>query len=211
MKILNCCNCNNPFDVSNKKYAYTIYKFKNTGKRYFCSIECRRIGRGTCSNFVDIPCDHCNKLFTKKHSYMKKSDRHFCTHSCAAIYNNTHKTKGNRRSKLEEWLEEQLTMLYPDLEIWYSDKTTINSELDIYIPSLNLAFELNGIFHYEPIFGEDKLSQIQNNDDRKFQACIEHGIELCIMDTSSQKRFKPSTSQKFLDIILNIIHMKISA
>ena len=36
----------------------------------------------------------------------------------------------------------------------------INSELDVYVPSLNLAFELNGIFHYEPIYGEKKLNQI---------------------------------------------------
>lgn len=123
----------------------------------------------------------------------------------AATYNNTHKTHGTRRSKLEPWLEGQLKKLYPDLNMIFNGKDTINSELDIYIPSLKLAFELNGIFHYEPIYGKDKLQSIKNNDTRKFQACIEKGISLCIVDSSQQKRFSPKSSQKYLDIIVNII------
>jgi len=70
---------------------------------------------------------------------------------------------------------------------------------------LKLAFELNGIFHYEPIYGPKKLSSIQNNDHRKFQACAEAGISLCIIDTSGQTYFKESTSQKYLDIIISIV------
>ena len=69
-----------------------------------------------------------------------------------------------------------------------------------------MAFELNGIFHYEPIYGEEKLDKIQNNDERKFAACREAGISLCIIDTSSQKYVKPNTSKKYLDIIIEIIN-----
>lgn len=137
-----------------------------------------------------------------------KSGNVFCCQNCAAIYSNTHKTTGTRRSKLENWLEEKLTAFYPELETSYNDKTTINSELDIYIPSLKLAIELNGIYHYEPIHGADKLASIQNNDGRKFQACLENGIELVIIDTSSLKYFKPINAQKYLEIISNIITMK---
>jgi len=77
--------------------------------------------------------------------------------------------------------------------------------LDIYIPSLNVAIELNGIFHYEPIYGVDKLGKIQDNDISKSKACIDNQIDLCTIDTSGQKYFKPKTSQKYLDIITNII------
>ena len=92
---------------------------------------------------------------------------------------------------------------------WKSDRKIIApKELDVLIPSLNLAFELNGIFHYEPIYGSDKLSSIKNNDERKFQACLEKGIELVIIDTSSQVYFKEKTSQKYFDIIENIIDIK---
>lgn len=82
--------------------------------------------------------------------------------------------------------------------------------MDIYIPSLKLAFELNGIFHYEPIFGGKALERSQNNDHRKYQACLEQGIELCIIDVSKQKYFKEQTSVQFLEIIQKIISLKIS-
>jgi len=91
-----------------------------------------------------------------------------------------------------------------------NDKTAINSELDIYLPKLRLAFELNGIYHYEPIYGAKKLNQIQNNDHRKFAACYEHGISLCVIDTSSQKRFTEKTSEPFLSLIVKIIDEAIS-
>lgn len=121
------------------------------------------------------------------------------------MYRNANKIQGVRRSKLEAWLEQQLLALYPLLEFHFNRKDAINSELDIYIPSLKLAFELNGIFHYEPIFGSEKLGQIQNNDQRKHQACNERGIELCLIDTSSLKYFKPEKAKKYLSIITSII------
>lgn len=159
---------------------------------------------------INVCCANCNKIFEKTPSQIKasKSGNHFCSRSCAATYNNTHKKYGTRISKLEKWLQTELTKLYPNLEILYNNKEIINSELDIYIPTLKLAFELNGVFHYEPIFGESKLNQIQNNDQRKFQACLEKGIELCIIDTSQQKYFKEKTSKKYLNIVTKIINQK---
>ena len=76
-------------------------------------------------------------------------------------------------------------------------------------PSLKLAFELNGIFHYEPIYGDKKLNSTQNNDKRKFQACLEKQIELCVIDTSQLKYFKKSNAQKYLDIVVFLINKKL--
>ena len=87
----------------------------------------------------------------------------FCSRSCSATFNNKNKTYGTRRSKLEVFLEKELIKLYPDLLFHFNRKDTINSELDIYIPSLKLAFELNGIFHYEPIYGDNKLSPLDKS------------------------------------------------
>ena len=171
----------------------------------FCSTRYR-----TRHHRVKHKCFNCGKALERVLSQSKQSVNHFCCHSCSAIYNNTHKTKGIRRSKLECWLEKQLGAIFPSLDIHYNMKDAINSELDIYIPSLKLAFELNGIFHYEAIYGTEKLSKIQNNDSRKFQACIEHGIELCIIDTSQHTHVTPKTSQKFLDIIVPIIKNKLA-
>jgi hypothetical protein len=186
-----------------KKKKYIQHELKShKGEVKYCSIYCRSNDK---TKSQIISCTNCQKEFEKQFYQIKKSKNHFCSQSCAATYNNKNKIHGVRRSKLESWIEEQLTQLYPSLHIDFNQKTAINSELDIYIPSLNVAFELNGIFHYEPIYGVDKLQQIQKNDISKSKACHEAKIDLCTIDTSGQKYFKESTSQKYLDIINNII------
>lgn len=208
MITLECCIC--------KK---NIRKIKNQVKTHlreiqagaslsgsFCSRKCYGAFR---YKRKEVKCDQCSKLFIKRQTEIREGSKNFCGHSCSATYQNTHKTHGTRRSKLEKWLEGELPKVYPNLEFHFSRKDAINSELDIYIPTLKLAFELNGIFHYEPIYGEVKLNQIKNNDTRKFQACLEAKIELCTIDSSGLKYFKPEKCQKYLDIIKNIIDMKL--
>jgi len=200
-----CDYCNKEFTIAQRFLKHRIKKSKID--KLYCSGKCQHKAHITKEL---VTCKQCGKEFYKVASQVKKHPNNFCCSSCAATYNNTHKTKGYRRSKLELFLEKELNILYPKLEIHYSRKDTINSELDIYIPSLKLAVELNGIFHYEPIYGEEKLKQTQNNDNRKFQACLEKGIELCIIDTSGQKRFTELSSKPFLEIIVNLINTKLS-
>lgn len=192
------------------------YNFCDNGKqrKYFRDII--EINNINTNHFYDIKiltnCGFCNKeikVFPRiiNNSKCKKA---FCGQSCSATYNNTHKKFGIRISKLEKWLSQKLVQLYPNLEFHFNRKDAINAELDIYIPSLNLAFELNGIFHYEPIFGEEKLKLTQNNDKRKFQACLEKQIELCIIDVSKQKYFKKKHSEEYLNIITSLINAKVA-
>lgn len=192
-----CVSCGKTF----YKIKYDIQKSLKQGsihKTKYCSIDCMK-------NKKKLVCENCNKEFTRIPSQIKRSNKHFCSQSCSAIYSNSHKSFGATRSKLEKWIELQLTSLYPKLEISYNKTNEIGAELDIYIPSLKLAFELNGIFHFLPIFGEEKLTQVQKSDKNKIKLCQEHKISLCIIDTSSQKYFKENSSKKYLDIITNII------
>lgn len=202
---LKCEKCNAIFYAKCKDIKSVINRSLNEFK--YCSMVC--FG-SSISKISDENCANCLEQLKCKNSRKKKSKsgKIFCSRSCSVTYHNTHKTSGTRRSKLEIWLEEQLKILFPNLQIIFNGKETVNSELDIYIPSLKLAFELNGIFHYEPIYGSDKLDKIQNNDNRKFQACLEQGIELVIIDSSSLKYFKPTNAQKYLDIIKKIISNK---
>jgi hypothetical protein len=200
-----CYNCNKIFYVMKKNITHELKH--NRGRNKFCCFKCSREFLEKRQNVI---CTNCGILFEKQIFRITKSGNNFCSKSCNVTYNNLHKTKGNRRSKLEAFLEMELIKLYPATEMHFNRKDAINSELDIYIPSLKLAFELNGIFHYESIYGSDKLNQIQNNDSRKFQACIEQDIELCIIDTSQQIYFKESTSKKYLNIIVNIIDNKLN-
>ena len=175
----------------------------------FCSRQCADLHRTT---HLNTKCKQCDKdvVRTTRVCEKNKSGNFFCSHSCSAKWNNVHKTKGTRVSKCEVWLSNELPKLYPSLEFHFNRKDAINGELDIYIPSLKLAFELNGIFHYEPIYGSDKLAKTQSNDNRKFQACIKQGIELCIIDVSSMINFKPHRAEIFFSIIKNIINFKLS-
>lgn len=205
--VVSCDFCKKIFHKSKKNIVASTRRSKS--KKDFCSSTCALT---KIDKQFHTKCVHCNLDIIVNTCAVNKSKtgRFFCSQSCSATYNNTHKTKGIRRSKLEKWLEEQLTATYPNLEIHYCQKDAINSELDIYIPSLKIAFECNGIFHYEPIYGLDKLSKTQNNDNRKFQACLERNIELVIMDTSKVKYSIPRNFKPFLDIITSLIDMKLS-
>jgi hypothetical protein len=204
-----CLLCQKSFGVTKSLITYELKHNRN--RHIYCSDECYYLSRKT-SSLNNTPCSNCGVSFERKPSEIdkSKSGNIFCSQSCSATFNNKTKTHGNRRSKLEIWLEDEITKLYPNLQIDFNKKDTIGSELDIFIPSLNIAFELNGIFHYEPIYGVNKLNQIQENDKSKTKICHELKIDLCIIDVSQQKYFTLSTSQKYLDIITNIINERLS-
>ena len=155
---------------------------------------------------IKILCHNCNKEVYKPVRDVNNSLNSFCSRTCSTTYNNKNKTHGTRRSKLEVYLEEQLTREFPELEILYSNKTIIGSELDIYIPSLKLAFEVQGIFHYKPIFGQEKLEQIQKNDLEKVRKCEELLIELIQMDVTDQNTFSKKSSERYLLEIVSKIN-----
>lgn len=201
---LQCDYCGKPIERMKKNCLFN----GKPSDRTFCSKKCSH--KAKLRDFYENrKCKNCGKDFLAKKFDIKKGYGNFCSQGCNAIYRNLHKTYGTRRSKLEIYLEEELGKLFSNIEFHFNRKDAINSELDIFIPSLKLAFELNGIFHYEPIYGEEKLSQIQNNDSRKFQACIEKGIELCIIDSSREKYFKKARCEKYLKMISNIIIEKL--
>lgn len=200
---IKCDYCQQNFERM-QKYIKSNLKLRSY-KKHFCSNAC---GAKFKDVRKEVECKHCNKKFLKRRCDLNKNSNSFCDHSCAAKYNNSHKTKGTRRSKFEIYLADILPAKYPNLEFHFNRTDAIHAELDIFIPNLKLAFELNGIFHYEPIYGIEKLQKTQNNDNRKFQACLEKQIELCILDVSSISYFKPDKVQKFVNIITNIIDLK---
>ncbi len=199
---LECYQCKQQFYLpKNRIREYAQGRNSKYKASKFCSKKCCQKHS---QKRIQLECLTCSKKFERTLSSVR-STKTFCSSSCSAKYNNTHKTHGTRRSKLEVYLEKKLKEKYPDFEIHFNRKDAINSELDIYIPSLKLAFELNGIYHYEPIHGPEKLVSIKNNDQRKFQACLERNIELCIIDTSSFDYFKEDKAKEFFNIILNVI------
>lgn len=190
---------------------YHEIRHKNQ-KRFFCCLSCSTKQKNIDSKAIRIEkynlnpnkCNLCGNFLN-----YKQRENKYCGHSCSAIYSNTHKTKGYRRSKLEIYLEQKLKITYPYLDFKFNEKSIINSELDIYIPVLKLAFELNGIFHYKPIYGESQLLRIISNDNKKMINAIKNNLELHCLDISEQNKFSEKSSLQYLYTIQKIIDDKL--
>jgi hypothetical protein len=196
-----CYYCNKTFYAVPKEIRKAINNHKSVKIKY-CCVFCARRDKST---KIDVVCLNCNTTFKKYPKNIKRRPNNFCTRSCAATYNNKHKTFCIKRSKIECYIEERLHLLYPTLNIEYNKNQIINSELDIYIPSMNLAFEINGIFHYKPIYGENKLKLTQLNDQKKIDACIKKRISLIVIDISSINHFNRKVGDPVVNYIIKII------
>jgi hypothetical protein len=128
-------------------------------------------------------CEQCGKKFHKAPSAIKFTKHNFCCKSCAAYWRNSHKTTGFRRSKLEVFLENKITKCFPSLIVVCNSRNLLGIELDFYFPSIRLAIEINGIVHYEPIYGSKTFERIQNADQQKIIRTSELGIELIVVPT----------------------------
>ncbi len=203
-----CKACSNTFYIKKHYITKLINNNSPHNTLDFCSVECAFKDKDT---RTETKCALCSKVIIRTKKQIKDQKNHFCNHSCAAKHSNSHKTKGTRVSKLEKWLHLKLQLEFPTLKFSFNNISAIKGELDIYVESLQLAFELNGIFHYEPIFGDTKLAKIQNRDSIKFLTCIEQKIDLCVIDVSSLKYFKEQNAQKYLDIITAVIKQRLES
>lgn len=198
-----CENCNKTFTVLPKTWNLRIKRGHRPGR--FCSQACYLVFAKANRETIKSACTQCSKPIERYLFEFSKSKNHFCSKSCAATYNNTHKTYGTRRSKLEQYIEQQLRTDFPNLALVCNGKEAIGSELDFYFPDLRLAIELNGIFHYEPIYGDDKLERIQANDQQKSIACYNAGIELCVIDISQVKHATKIIKERYYTIVRDLV------
>jgi MYM-type Zinc finger with FCS sequence motif len=168
------------------KEEHEITRGIRRNKKFLCSVECRNKDHSTS---LKLNCTNCGKIFLITPSQFKrsKSGNAFCSKSCSATYNNRHKTYGTRRSKLEIYIEEQIKKFYPNLNCEYNSTLTVGSELDLYFPTLKLAIQINGILHFQPIYGLERLAKIQKLDQEKRDKCKELNVNLIEINCSEDR------------------------
>jgi hypothetical protein len=176
------------------KQCETVFKPNKMKEQTFCSISCLRESWKKPTKF----CKNCSSEITSKWANA------FCGRSCSVSYANKHKAAGTVRSKLEEHVERELHHRLSK-ELLFNDKSVIGSELDIYDPEKKIAIELNGLLHYAPIYGEEKLSKIIKNDKEKVTKCEELGIRLVVIDTREQNKFSIASSEIYVNMILELL------
>lgn len=176
---------------------YNLRKKRNSNAHDFCSHNCHNQSRKIESS---VTCDECGISFAKRPSQITKTKHNFCTKSCSAIYRNKHKVTGTRRSKLEVFIERQILQHFPHIKCNFNDHIGIGSELDIYFPILKLAIQINGVTHYQPIYGQNKLDKIKLGDENKRLICKNNDIKLFEIDVSKDISFESTKDKRWIEI-----------
>jgi hypothetical protein len=198
--LIKCNNC----QVLHYKAQCEIIKGLSRNKKFFCSRKCHSLYH---SKPISVECKNCSKCYTMTPSQISKtkSGNVFCSKSCAATFNNKNKEYGTRRSKLEIFIERNLLKEFPALKVLCNDKSIIGSELDFYFPKIKVAIQINGITHYEPIYGLQKLQQIQKMDEEKRQKCLELNIKLFEINCKDDSYLTESLKRKRLEQVKIIL------
>lgn len=209
-----CSNCNKEFERN--KGNVNI----NNSKKTFCSLKCsgafktknkkpknltNKIKKIKPNTKIKCNCKQCNKeIYRTPYSISTKKNKNgfiFCSRSCRMTYQNLNNPKkySCRKSKAEIYLYNLIKQDFPNLIVTENNRTILKSklEIDLFIPELKLAIELNGPVHYLPIYGEDRLKKCQNRDLIKQQEIHNLGLALIAIDIS-RLNSKKKTHQ-FLD------------
>jgi hypothetical protein len=188
---LECENCRRTF-YKTKNNIQSALKGNPQFALRFCSQKCNYAHR-TKENHVEVECAQCGQKVLKQKSWLKKNKHNFCSKSCSAKYQNAHKTLGkSRKSKAEIHLAELICKDFGLNSVRENVRDILPSglELDLYLPSMNLAIELNGPMHFFPIHGQVKLEAIRDNDIRKQIEAQQIGCNLIVLDISQLKYWK---------------------
>lgn len=166
----------------------------------------------------DVKCCQCKLPITRSSKNKTKHDKEFCSKSCRMKYFNIH-FKINSGSSInksfpEEYLSDKISSQFTSLEIQKNNRIFLKCgyEIDILMPSINLAIEVNGPVHYMPIFGEDKLNLTQYKDAVKYAELNSRGVSFLIVDVSmsiSKKRMAIYLDNILKDQIYPLIEEKL--
>jgi len=152
----------------------------------------------------EVKCKFCGQKIVRRHSDL--SENNFCNKSHAAFFNSKIR-KGCRRSKAEILLFNLLVKEFPTIKFIPNDREMLNGyEVDIAVPEISLGIEWNGIIHFKPIYGQERLNNIQRKDAEKQKIAIENKINLIVIpDFSNNQKYTEKCFSEIREIIKQLI------
>lgn len=107
-------------------------------------------------------------------------------------------------SKLETYLLNQLLKDGYRVE-FHKEQTLSNTKLqiDLFLPTLNTAIEIDGLSHFEPVWGQDTLSRNQGYDNKKTGLILGKGLVL--IRIKQLKDFSPSRAKVLYNELKTIL------
>lgn len=178
------CTC----DHCDKTFYKTPSRIRES-QNNFCSAECRGLFNRKRSLVV---CLTCGQQFEKNDCYIERTEKSFCSNECYQQYPDKINRLDCRRSRAEDYLYKLITNDFPQLSVSKNDTNILgnNMEIDLAIPTLKIAIEVNGPVHYKELFGKEVLKKTQERDRKKADILNKIGYQLIILDISEYHNFK---------------------
>jgi DNA-directed RNA polymerase subunit RPC12/RpoP len=157
-----CCNKNDCVSAFNahQKRATTLTHITN---RNYNGVHIENMPDGVNEGPVEFMCDACNRPFTRLMNNGKKNDDVLCPH-CNRVGTSM------EEQSLIQWCK---SVLHEDV-IDHRNIPGTNLELDVYIPSINLAIEYDGIFWHS--YDRTETAKERNKHIHKTELCESLGI-----------------------------------
>lgn len=137
---------------------------------------------------IEKECSLCKTKIFRTETDVKnsKSQTFFCKKSCKTKYANQYQITHKPKSRAETILCNLIKEYFPNLLVQENARNILPSklEIDIFIPSLKLAIELNGPIHYIPMYGQEKLDKVKYKDFLKQSEINQLGLNLIVIDIS---------------------------
>lgn len=114
-------------------------------------------------------------------------------------------------SKLEKFILSKL--LEKEYKVQFHKEQILSNtklQIDIFLPAENIAIEVDGPSHFEPVWGDDCLSRNQRYDQKKTGLILGKGIKLIrIKQTGDYSKAKAIIlTNKLMDLLQNISNSK---
>lgn len=119
--------------------------------------------------------------------------------------NNAVREASKKGSKLELYLLDRLLQEGYAVE-FHKEQTLLNTKLqiDLFISSLNIAIEVDGPSHFEPVWGENALNRNKKYDDKKSGLILGKGWKL--IRVKQAKDFSKTRAALIFDDLINAIN-----